>query len=457
MQLLYQPGKDLYILFTRWGRIGDRGQQQTTPFQTEADGIKNFCSIFKSKTGNAWTNIKSFEERPNKYHLVDASWNKKPEKKTAVDIKLDYTVACQLPSNIQSFVKQIVESKARKIGPYSTSRPIDRDMFAFGKINEAVLKTALEILHKIGQVLKQEEDYRCDNTELDHTKLKIFYNELSELNSEYFRKTPRTQFAFDKMSPITCISDFNRELSMIRNLLNMERAAKILLGAMYNHKDVNPMDYVYKTLGCKMRLLDEDNYMSQYILCCMSSDDKSQSAKVQGIYEISRDGEEERLKSKNKDNRMLLWHGTNEANFIGILHRGLLYNPTDNHTVHGQLYGEGIYFADEFHKSRRYSSSSSDVKLILLAEVALGKQLKLKDMNELKGANKRYDSLFVPGKNHPDPRGKIILPTGVTMCVGDDIYDSVDEEDGESLYAQYNEYIVFNEDQICLRYVIAYN
>ena len=57
-QLIYQPGKDLYILFTRWGRIGDEGQFQHTPFQKREDGVKEFCKVFKEKTGNKWEDVK---------------------------------------------------------------------------------------------------------------------------------------------------------------------------------------------------------------------------------------------------------------------------------------------------------------------------------------------------------------------------------------------------------------
>ena len=57
-QVVYQKGKDMYILFTRWGRIGDEGQFQRTPFPKLSDVVKEFSKIFKSKTGNDWKKIK---------------------------------------------------------------------------------------------------------------------------------------------------------------------------------------------------------------------------------------------------------------------------------------------------------------------------------------------------------------------------------------------------------------
>jgi predicted DNA-binding WGR domain protein len=56
-QVVHQKGKDFYLLFTRWGRIGDAGQFQQTPFSESDEAIKEFRKIFKAKTGNDWTHL----------------------------------------------------------------------------------------------------------------------------------------------------------------------------------------------------------------------------------------------------------------------------------------------------------------------------------------------------------------------------------------------------------------
>lgn len=48
----------MYLLFTRWGRIGDNGQFQQTPFPQLSDAIKEFRKIFRAKTGNDWTRLR---------------------------------------------------------------------------------------------------------------------------------------------------------------------------------------------------------------------------------------------------------------------------------------------------------------------------------------------------------------------------------------------------------------
>ena len=57
LQIVHQKGKDLYILFTRWGRIGDRGQHQQTPFPTFSETRNEFCKIFRAKSGNDWLQL----------------------------------------------------------------------------------------------------------------------------------------------------------------------------------------------------------------------------------------------------------------------------------------------------------------------------------------------------------------------------------------------------------------
>ncbi len=46
------------------------GQYQRTPFSNLADGIKEFMSVYKSKTGNEWGRFEEFVERPGRYRLI---------------------------------------------------------------------------------------------------------------------------------------------------------------------------------------------------------------------------------------------------------------------------------------------------------------------------------------------------------------------------------------------------
>ena len=74
-------------------------------------------------------------------------------------------------------------------------------------------------------------------------------------------------------------------------------------------------------------------------------------------------------------NKMLLWHGSRIANFVGILSQGLRIAPPEA-PVSGYLFGKGIYLADMIGKSAGYCRSwGSDTALCLLIEVIFSHNL----------------------------------------------------------------------------------
>src|SRR5690606_16772642 len=79
MQILRERVRDVYILFTRWGRVGTDGQYQQTPFSKLDDAKKEFCSIFKSKSGNLWEDRHNFVNVEKKYRLVPVTKRTKVE------------------------------------------------------------------------------------------------------------------------------------------------------------------------------------------------------------------------------------------------------------------------------------------------------------------------------------------------------------------------------------------
>lgn len=94
---------------------------------------------------------------------------------------------------------------------------------------------------------------------------------------------------------------------------------------------------------------------------------------VQDIFEVVRNGEEERYRPfKTLHNRQLLWHGSALTNFVGIFSNGLCLAPADVQ-INGKAFGNGLYFADAIAKSSRYCTVTRDKDaLLLLCEVALG-------------------------------------------------------------------------------------
>mmetsp|Transcript_16327 Transcript_16327/g.14000 ORF Transcript_16327/g.14000 Transcript_16327/m.14000 type:complete len:138 (+) Transcript_16327:7196-7609(+) len=54
MQVIHEKNRDVYYMLNRWGRIGEDGMHQETPYPSKEDCIKEYCKIFKDKSGNDW-------------------------------------------------------------------------------------------------------------------------------------------------------------------------------------------------------------------------------------------------------------------------------------------------------------------------------------------------------------------------------------------------------------------
>ena len=78
--------------------------------------------------------------------------------------------------------------------------------------------------------------------------------------------------------------------------------------------------------------------------------------------------------------------------------------------THGYMFGKGCYFADMFTKSVMYSSGNKS-KLLVLCEVALGKELNKYDAEYVEKLPDGYHSVKGCGAKGPDFKDrKIVTP-----------------------------------------------
>ena len=111
----------MYILFTNWGRIGDQGQYQQTPFPTKHEAVKEFKKIFRAKTGNQWKEVNFFEDHDNKYRLVPKEATRRgPElKKLEIDLK-ESNKPSKLPQGVQDLMSNLVSIGRTTIAYFNT-------------------------------------------------------------------------------------------------------------------------------------------------------------------------------------------------------------------------------------------------------------------------------------------------------------------------------------------------
>ena len=164
-------------------------------------------------------------------------------------------------------------------------------------------------------------------------------------------------------------------------------------------------------------------------------------------FELNRHGENEKFK-KELGNKKLLWHGSRLTNFVGILSQGLRIAPPEAPSS-GYLYGKGVYFADMAQKSCHYCYPVNNIALILLGEVALGKEDERDncDFNLPKTMKDGTDSVHALGRFVPE--GGAFINEDVWVPNGNAKINETDPYSND-----YAEYIVYNVDQVKLRYLL---
>lgn len=157
----------------------------------------------------------------------------------------------------------------------------------------------------------------------------------------------------------------------------------------------------------------------------------------QKIFKISNKETESNFNPNHLKTR-LLYHGSKNENFLSILQNGLKIRPKGVATT-GSMFGDGIYGADKARKSIGYTSlkgsywasGNSNKAYLAIFEFATGKEYKC-----FANGNRWNSSMSNYNKEKINSYG----------------YDSVFAEGGADL--RNNEYIVYDSNQVTIRYLI---
>lgn len=474
------------VLFTRWGRIGETGQCQRTPFSNFKLAKDEFCKIFKQKTGNDFTDTvidkkRAFESKPRRYNLVKIESRLKPKLK---DISFDLfdfksrnkdSIFAQSALSSCAELKEFwldlldVEYLKNKIHSGST---LSVEYLPLTQLSTEVIQKASDMLVKELKPLieKRMELEKLSKKEHVNEYMSLL-DQINKTSNEFYELVPQMNYNYEKLKPISNESDLDQQMSLLNQLSHAQIACRILMGAkqaMGESPARNPFDYVYKSVNCKLELLDPIDMETQYILRYANA---SQRFKIKRIFKFERPGEEDRFDkfelpsgSSKIGNRVLLWHGTRTENLVSIMCKGLVKAPSDA-KANGQRFGKGIYFSDSFEFSSSYSSGRKVSKeksytrnYILLCEVALGRVKELRTSYEvLDKLPVEFDSVKSMGRMEPDPNNKVVLPNGCVIPLGDMVQCEI--KSGENLYSRSsneNQYVVYNEGQVCIRYILQY-
>lgn len=173
--------------------------------------------------------------------------------------------------------------------------------------------------------------------------------EITALSNDYYEIIPTTQYRSEVLPAICSRHDYQNKKKTLIDLMYGEIVSKLLLSAQLRIKEINPVDYYYKSLSFKMLRLDtsaeEYKLIRKYI---KRGTHQMKRNFISSIYCVERKDERENIKNWDEyGNKILLWHGTKKENLVGIMQTGFRIAPPSASSS-GSMFGEGVYFADQF-------------------------------------------------------------------------------------------------------------
>ncbi|CAJ2629108.1 unnamed protein product [Trifolium pratense] len=441
IQVLESDDGGKFLVYNRWGRVGIKGQDKLHgPYSSRESAIREFEQKFLAKSKNAWSDRNNFVFHPKSYVWLEMDYSSKEKESTVTEspghVLRKQPMESKLEPRIAKFISLVcnlsmMNQQMMEIGYNANKLPL-------GKLSKSTILKGYNVLKRLADVI--------DNFDR---------KALEQLSGEFYTVIPH-DFGFKKMREfvIDTPQKLKRKLEMVEALAEIEVATKLLKDDAEMEGD--PLYAHYQRLHCELVPVEfgteEFSMIENYMKNTHAKTHSNYTVEIVQIFRTSKEGETERFrKFSNTKNRMLLWHGSRLTNWTGILSQGLRIAPPEA-PVSGYMFGKGVYFADMFSKSANYCYPTPTAAdgVLLLCEVALG------EMAELLTAKYDADKL---------PEGK--LSTKGVGATAPDFSKAQEPEDGLIVPLAkpkknsgtkgallYNEYIVYNVEQIRMRYVV---
>ncbi|XP_032480414.1 poly [ADP-ribose] polymerase 2 isoform X1 [Phocoena sinus] len=440
IQLLEDDAQRNFSVWMRWGRVGKMGQHSLAACSGDLNKAKEiFQKKFLDKTKNNWEDREKFEKVPGKYDMLqmDYTTNTQSEEETnkGESLKSRLKPESQLDLRVQELMKLICNVQAME--EMMVEMKYDTKKAPLGKLTVAQIKAGYQSLKKIEDCIRAGQHGRA----------------LVEACNEFYTRIPH-DFGLRTPPLIRTEKELSDKVQLLEALGDIEIAIKLVRTELQSPE--HPLDQHYRKLHCALHPLDHESYefkvISQYLQSTHAPTHSDYTMTLLDVFEVEKEGEKEAFR-EDLHNRMLLWHGSRLSNWVGILSHGLRIAPPEA-PITGYMFGKGIYFADMSSKSANYCFATrlKDTGLLLLSEVALGQ------CNELLGANPEAEGLLQGkhstkglGKMAPSPTCAITL-NGSTVPLGPASDTGVLNPEGYTL--NYNEFIVYNPNQVHMRYLL---
>lgn len=426
-------GSGCYV-FRKWGRVGNEkiGGNKLEDMN-KSDAIQEFKRLFLEKTGNSWEawEQKKLQKQPGRFYPLDIDYGVNKDSNQKNKIK---DAKSQLAPALEELMKMLFNVETYKAAMMEFE--INMAEMPLGKLSKSNIQKGFEVLTELQNLLKEATDNPLKESLI------------VDASNRFFTVIPSVHPHVIKDE-----DDFKLKVKMLEALQDIEIASK-LVGFDADNDD--SLDDKYKKLQCEMVPLphDSEDYqlVEKYLQTTHAPTHTDWALELEEVFTVERQGEFDKfVPFKNKlKNKMLLWHGSRLTNYVGILSQGLRIAPPEAPAT-GYMFGKGIYFADLVSKSAQYcfTDKKNPVGLMLLSEVALGEMYELKKAKYMDKPPKGKDSTKGLGKKMPNESEHVKWRDDVVVPCGKPVSSNVKASE-----LMYNEYIVYNTDQVKLQFLL---
>ena len=263
VQILVSADRKNYRTWTRWGRVGERGQNATLGQGSLEEALKHFDKKFKDKSGYSWVDRFGPPKR-GKYTFIERNYEEdsgeeaddspRPTDGDTVKVSSNDTKADEEPV-------KVMESKLHKRVQLLMELIFNQELFAasmlemdydanklpLGKLSKRTLMTGYERLKAIAELMADpslaSSKYNCSG--------QVARNQLSDA---FYTVIPHN-FGRNRPPVISTEAQLKKEIALLESLSDMEIASGIMKEAKVkdgeNVETIHLLDRQYAGLGMR--------------------------------------------------------------------------------------------------------------------------------------------------------------------------------------------------------------
>ena len=417
--------KEYFRVFTNYGRIEDLSSNKSNKdcryLRTLKQATIVYDLIYQDKTavykGYEKINLSAVSVGSSELQKTLDNYNEPIIPHSSSQTKnIPFQISSEVKNLVNIFYHEATNELTKRISAQVTARGIETPL---GLLTKNQIQKGNDILDEIESLLSSRKTEYTDE-------------DLQKLSSKFYTIIPHSLGNTEETLKKAILNSYDK-IEDKRDLLQLMEDMMEIINNFSDSNQESEIEIKYRALNCNIEVLDNSSSEYTSISSLVKSSCKD-TQNIKNIYSLKRKNEWERFTDKIFNTR-LLFHGSRIDNWLGLLSRGILMPRKVEQLgvtrTDAGLLGYGIYFAESFEASSKYttiSSVSPGSRFIAVCNVALG---------NIFHVTKSNTSLTEAPLNYHSYHG-----------IGSSEFEKTDFEDSE--------YVVYDNSQQRLEYLIEF-